>query len=487
MENFPPIDLGADYYIVKFSKEENMMTALQKGPWFINGHYLSVRQWEPNFVPDEGSLTHSAAWIRLPHLPTKFYDGLLLTKICGAIGNFLAITQASSLRNNTQVADEVGQMANIDGHVDMQMEETNLPLNLSPSNPTILLTNAILYKSHSKDFQSSHANLHSTPSTISSIIGNHVETTISPEQEKNPTTPLLVAQFLPSKHEQLFSYPPTGCSTSFGGGNPTSPSPVPDPILDRIHSAYHRGYEVGNGQLCEPLLDGKCVVPPSSSCGTISLPQHAPTGHATQVHPQTPMESHQPPIWQVGSSQQPPLWQAGSERDEKLPRNSFTKISTLRHAALMLFPEKEDKKYIHMCPVALAKCSFDLRLAMNIILAKYAVVLIPTLLPSRVPPKDDPLIVNPSSSYSPMINPTSFIVWSIRGGNNPTFKRNLRELIHNHNLCMVALLETRMTSHERLKDEFEFDDFLEVLAIGRSEGLVLLWNTALVSLKAQEI
>ncbi|KAH0727379.1 hypothetical protein KY284_003244 [Solanum tuberosum] len=96
MENFPLIDLGADYYIVKFSKEENMMTALQKGPWFINGHYHSVRQWEPNFVPDEGSLTHSAAWIRLPHLPTKFYDGLLLTKICGAIGKLLKVYACTS-------------------------------------------------------------------------------------------------------------------------------------------------------------------------------------------------------------------------------------------------------------------------------------------------------------------------------------------------------------------------------------------------------
>ncbi|KAH0650466.1 hypothetical protein KY284_030378 [Solanum tuberosum] len=76
------------------------------------------------------------------------------------------------------------------------------------------------------------------------------------------------------------------------------------------------------------------------------------------------MESHQPPIWQAGSSQ-PPLWQAGSEREEDVLRNSFTKISSLRHAALMLFPEKEDKKYIHMCPVALAKCSFDLRSAVN--------------------------------------------------------------------------------------------------------------------------
>lgn len=27
---------GNDYFIVKFLKEENMLTALQKGPWFIN-------------------------------------------------------------------------------------------------------------------------------------------------------------------------------------------------------------------------------------------------------------------------------------------------------------------------------------------------------------------------------------------------------------------------------------------------------------------
>ncbi|KAH0669570.1 hypothetical protein KY285_023731 [Solanum tuberosum] len=46
---------------------------------------------------------------------------------------------------------------------------------------------------------------------------------------------------------------------------------------------------------------------------------------------------------------------------------------------------------------------------------------------------------------------------------------------------MVALLETRMTSHVGLKDEFGFDDFFEVPVVGRSGGLVLLWNTAWVT------
>ncbi|PHU29172.1 hypothetical protein BC332_01265 [Capsicum chinense] len=44
------IDLGNDYFIVKFLKEENMLIALQRGPWFVNGAFLSVRKWHPNFV-----------------------------------------------------------------------------------------------------------------------------------------------------------------------------------------------------------------------------------------------------------------------------------------------------------------------------------------------------------------------------------------------------------------------------------------------------
>lgn len=68
----------------------------------------------------------------------------------------------------------------------MQMEETNL----SNRNSTTLLTNVVLYKSHSKDFESSQTNLHSTPSTISSISKYYFETNNSHGQEEIPTTSL---------------------------------------------------------------------------------------------------------------------------------------------------------------------------------------------------------------------------------------------------------------------------------------------------------
>lgn len=47
-ENFILADLGADYFIVKFNKEENMIKSLHNGPWFINGFFLSVQKWNHN-------------------------------------------------------------------------------------------------------------------------------------------------------------------------------------------------------------------------------------------------------------------------------------------------------------------------------------------------------------------------------------------------------------------------------------------------------
>lgn len=38
------IDLGWDFFIIKFNLEESMVKALLLGPWFISGHFLSVRK-----------------------------------------------------------------------------------------------------------------------------------------------------------------------------------------------------------------------------------------------------------------------------------------------------------------------------------------------------------------------------------------------------------------------------------------------------------
>ncbi|XP_009801431.1 uncharacterized protein [Nicotiana sylvestris] len=95
-DNFPLIDLGSDYFIVKFNKEENMVSALQNGPRFINGFFLSLKKWEPNFVASHATQERSAIWIRLPQLPTEFYDAIILKKIGNTIGNLLKIDACTS-------------------------------------------------------------------------------------------------------------------------------------------------------------------------------------------------------------------------------------------------------------------------------------------------------------------------------------------------------------------------------------------------------
>lgn len=73
-EHLTIIDLGLDFFIVKFQEKVNMEKALHGGPWFIMGHFLSVRNWEPNFVPEKSKIQSTAIWIRLPQLPTEFYN-----------------------------------------------------------------------------------------------------------------------------------------------------------------------------------------------------------------------------------------------------------------------------------------------------------------------------------------------------------------------------------------------------------------------------
>ncbi|XP_019229741.1 PREDICTED: uncharacterized protein LOC109210738 [Nicotiana attenuata] len=90
------IDLGWDFYIVKFSLEKNMVMALHLVPWFISENFLSVWKWEPKFVPQESTLTSTSIWIRLQQLPTEFYDKDILEKVGRKLGKLLKIDQCTS-------------------------------------------------------------------------------------------------------------------------------------------------------------------------------------------------------------------------------------------------------------------------------------------------------------------------------------------------------------------------------------------------------
>ncbi|WJX36677.1 hypothetical protein P8452_24530 [Trifolium repens] len=85
------IDLGKEYFLVYFSNEEDYNKALEDGPWLIYDHYLIVRQWSPNFYPNEATIDSVSVWVRIPDLPIEYYDAKVLHFIGDRIGKTVKV------------------------------------------------------------------------------------------------------------------------------------------------------------------------------------------------------------------------------------------------------------------------------------------------------------------------------------------------------------------------------------------------------------
>nr|POF20885.1 uncharacterized protein CFP56_76508 [Quercus suber] len=91
------VDLGKDFYSVRFSLKEDMDAVLKNGPWFIGGHFLSIRPWEPFFKPDSACVSSIAVWVRLHQLPMELYELEVLKQIGEAIGKVLRIDSQTAM------------------------------------------------------------------------------------------------------------------------------------------------------------------------------------------------------------------------------------------------------------------------------------------------------------------------------------------------------------------------------------------------------
>ena len=91
------VDLGDDFYSVRFTLKEDMNSVLEKGPWFIGGHVLSIRPWEPFFKPAMANVSSIAVWVRLHQLPLELYEAKVLKQIGDVIGKVLRIDAHTAL------------------------------------------------------------------------------------------------------------------------------------------------------------------------------------------------------------------------------------------------------------------------------------------------------------------------------------------------------------------------------------------------------
>ncbi|XP_023901062.1 uncharacterized protein LOC112012924 [Quercus suber] len=91
------VDLNKDFYLVKFSAMDDYDLVLDKGPWFIGEHFLSIRPWFPNFKPCSTDVSSIAVWVRLNELPIEYYQVEALKEIGSTIGKVLRIDTHTAL------------------------------------------------------------------------------------------------------------------------------------------------------------------------------------------------------------------------------------------------------------------------------------------------------------------------------------------------------------------------------------------------------
>lgn len=125
------------------------------------------------------------------------------------------------------------------------------------------------------------------------------------------------------------------------------------------------------------------------------------------------------------------------------------------------------KKLFLICPFNLHHCSIILRPTTNPKVGKYAVVLNPTL---HAVERPHPLPPN-----------MNVIIWNCRGTHSPDFRRNFCYLLDYHRLALVALLETHLTDHLAIRDEFDFTNMAQVPVEGHSGGIIALWLNDLLT------
>ncbi|KAI3975661.1 hypothetical protein MKX01_023087 [Papaver californicum] len=85
------LDLGHDFYLFRFEQFSDYKKALLEGPWFLAGHYLSMRRWSPNFRPSKASISVTAIWARFPELPIEYFDKQFLNELASKLGKLIKV------------------------------------------------------------------------------------------------------------------------------------------------------------------------------------------------------------------------------------------------------------------------------------------------------------------------------------------------------------------------------------------------------------
>ncbi|KAK1278351.1 hypothetical protein QJS04_geneDACA014814 [Acorus gramineus] len=92
------------FFIAKVSNEEDLMNAMEGGPWLMAGHSIVLRRWSRGMRMEIERLETIPIWIRFPALPLHMWGTRLIRKLASAIGKLLYMDTATANRSRIAFA-----------------------------------------------------------------------------------------------------------------------------------------------------------------------------------------------------------------------------------------------------------------------------------------------------------------------------------------------------------------------------------------------
>ncbi|KAK1307315.1 hypothetical protein QJS10_CPA10g01534 [Acorus calamus] len=92
------------FFIAKFSEEDDLLNAMEGGPWLMAGRPIVLRRWNRGMRLEIERLETIPLWIRFPALPLHMWGTRLISKLASAVGKPLYMDTATASRSRVDFA-----------------------------------------------------------------------------------------------------------------------------------------------------------------------------------------------------------------------------------------------------------------------------------------------------------------------------------------------------------------------------------------------
>ena len=98
------IPIGKGFYVSKNHSLPEANKIPEKGPWFINGTFISTQKWTAGFQASYAKISNLPVWVDLPELPVEFQVEKILKAIGNRLGSFVKADMNAIIENKMRFA-----------------------------------------------------------------------------------------------------------------------------------------------------------------------------------------------------------------------------------------------------------------------------------------------------------------------------------------------------------------------------------------------